>query len=145
VPQSIFLADSSIYENIAFGTPKENICHEKVKVAASKANISSLIESWPEQYNTLIGERGTRLSGGQKQRIGIARALYKGAKIIIFDEATSALDDNTENIVMESINSLDPDLTLIIIAHRTSTLSSCDKIYRIVDKRIIEEDIPHKM
>lgn len=144
VPQSIFLADSTIYENIAFGTPKENISYEKVKAAASKANISNLIESWPEQYNTVIGERGIRLSGGQKQRIGIARALYKGAKIIIFDEATSALDHDTESIVMESINSLDPDLTLIIIAHRTSTLSSCDKIYRIADKRIIEKDIPHK-
>ena len=110
VPQSIFLADISIEENIAFGVPKENINSSRVRVAAKKAQISTFIESLPNQYNSYVGERGVRLSGGQRQRIGIARALYKKSDIIVFDEATSSLDNQTEIAVMEAIDSLEKEL-----------------------------------
>lgn len=128
VPQSIYLTDSTIEENIAFGLAKDNIDFARVQQAARRAQIADLIETWPEQYQTVIGERGVRLSGGQRQRIGIARALYKQADVIIFDEATSALDQETEGAVMDAINSLGEDLTIFIIAHRLTTLKNCDLI-----------------
>jgi ATP-binding cassette subfamily B protein len=128
VPQSIYLADSSIEENIAFGVPAQDIDHIRVRLAASQAQISDVIESWPLQYKTKIGERGIRLSGGQRQRIGIARALYKQANVIIFDEATSALDGDTEKMVMDAVDGLNKDLTVLIIAHRLTTLKNCDII-----------------
>jgi ABC-type bacteriocin/lantibiotic exporter with double-glycine peptidase domain len=131
VPQTIFLADSSIEENIAFGIPKDQINHERVRQSALQAQILDSIESWPKKYQTIIGERGIRLSGGQRQRIGIARALYKQASVIIFDEATSALDSKTENAVMNAIESLDADLTLLIIAHRLTTLKNCTQIIEL--------------
>ena len=131
VPQSIFLADSSIEENIAFGIPKDRINHERVRRAAKQAQIADIIETWPKQYQTFVGERGVRLSGGQRQRIGIARALYKHADIIIFDEATSALDNETEAAVMQAIEELHEDLTVLIIAHRLTTLKSCDVIVEL--------------
>jgi ATP-binding cassette subfamily B protein len=136
VPQGIYLADSSIEENIAFGIPIEDINHNKVKLVAAQAQISDVIESWPLQYKTKIGERGIRLSGGQRQRIGIARALYKQAKVIIFDEATSALDSNTEKTVMEAVDKLHKDLTVLIIAHRLTTLKNCDLIVELEDGMI---------
>ena len=128
MPQTIFLSDSTILENIAFGIKKNQIDLDRVKDAAIKAQIYDTIENLPDKYDTVVGERGVRLSGGQRQRIGIARALYKNAKIIIFDEATSSLDNNTEYEVMKSINQLDKELTIIIVAHRISTLKNCDKI-----------------
>lgn len=131
VPQSVFLSDSSIEENIAFGIPKENIDQERVREAAEQAQLADLIDSWPLKYNTFVGERGIRLSGGQRQRIGIARALYKQADVIIFDEATSALDNATERAVMGSIESLSNDLTILIIAHRLTTLNGCDIIVEL--------------
>ena len=131
VPQTIFLADCSILQNIAFGIPVESIDLEIVKRAAKQAQISDLIEGWPDQYETNVGERGVRLSGGQRQRVGIARALYKNASVIFFDEATSALDNNTEDAVMSSIEALDKNLTIFIVAHRLSTLKSCNKIIEI--------------
>ena len=131
VPQAIFLADSTIQENIAFGVPINKIDHVLVKKAAQKAQISDIIETWPNKYNTFVGERGIRLSGGQRQRIGIARALYKQANVIIFDEATSALDNKTEQAVMQSIESLGKDLTVLIIAHRLTTLQNCDQIVEL--------------
>jgi ABC-type multidrug transport system fused ATPase/permease subunit len=133
VPQAIFLADSSIEENIAFGIPKSQIDHERVRHAAKQAQIASIIESWPKQYKTYVGERGVRLSGGQRQRIGIARALYKKADVIIFDEATSALDNETEQEVMKAIEGLSNELTLLIIAHRLTTLKSCSQIIELGD------------
>lgn len=136
VPQTIFLADSSIEENIAFGTPKDQIDHQRVRRAAQQAQIAESIESWPEQYQTFVGERGIRLSGGQRQRIGIARALYKQADVIIFDEATSALDSETELAVMQSIEGLSKDLTLLMIAHRITTLKSCTQIVELEGGRI---------
>ena len=139
VPQAIFLADSTIAENIAFGIPKDQIDHSRVIQAAQQAQISESIESWPMQYQTFIGERGIRLSGGQRQRIGIARALYRQADVIIFDEATSALDNETEKAVMQAINNLSKELTVLIIAHRLTTLEGCTQIIELgegVIKRI---------
>jgi ABC-type multidrug transport system fused ATPase/permease subunit len=128
VPQAIYLADTSIAENIAFGVPVAQIDMSLVKDAAAKAQLSEFVEALPQQYQNRVGERGISLSGGQRQRIGIARALYKQAEVIIFDEATSALDNNTEEAVMQAIDSLSKDLTILIIAHRLSTLDSCQYI-----------------
>lgn len=131
VPQVIFLADISIAENIAFGLPTTKIDMNRVKLCARQAQIADTIESWDEGYDTRVGERGVKLSGGQRQRIGIARALYKQADVIIFDEATSALDNETETAVMHSINSLSAELTLILVAHRLSTLKNCTHIIEV--------------
>lgn len=131
VPQAIFLADSSVEENIAFGLPTEQIDQARVRKAAQLAQIADTIESWPDGYQTHVGERGVRLSGGQRQRIGIARALYKRADVIIFDEATSALDNETELAVMRAIENFSKDLTVLIIAHRLSTLKNCTQIVEV--------------
>jgi ABC-type bacteriocin/lantibiotic exporter with double-glycine peptidase domain len=131
VPQTIFLADISIEENIAFGVPIDQIDKTLVRQAAEQAQIADIIESLPMQYQTFVGERGIRLSGGQRQRIGIARALYKQADVIIFDEATSALDNETEQAVMQAIDSLSKDLTLLIIAHRLTTLKNCTQVVKL--------------
>ena len=144
VPQSIFLADASIAENIAFGVPKDQINWERLRLAAANANISSFIESAEFGYDTLVGERGSRLSGGQKQRIGIARALYKNAKVLVLDEATSALDNSTESSVMNAINSLSNKYTIIIIAHRLSTVSKCDKVFDISNGCVINTLYPRE-
>ncbi len=136
VPQAIFLADSTIEENIAFGVPIDQIDHQRVRQAAQQAQIADSIESWTKQYQTFVGERGIRLSGGQRQRIGIARALYKQADVIIFDEATSALDNETEQAVMQAIEGLNEDLTILIIAHRLSTLKNCTQIVELSEGSI---------
>lgn len=131
VPQNIFLADLTIEENIAFGVPRDKIDIYRVRKAAEQAQIADSIESWPQKYLTLVGEHGVRLSGGQRQRIGIARALYKEADVIIFDEATSALDSETELTVMQAIEALGKNLTILIIAHRLSTLKNCSHIVKL--------------
>lgn len=131
VPQDIFLVDSSVAENIALGKRVEVIDYERVKFVAQQAKIAETIESWPEGYDTVVGERGVRLSGGQRQRLGIARALYSDPTIIIFDEATSALDSETEEDVMQSIEMLNGKLTILIVAHRTTTLKNCDEIIQL--------------
>ena len=136
VSQSIFLTDGTIEENIAFGVPKEKINHDLVVEAAQKARISSVIESWSEKYQTIVGERGVRISGGQIQRIGIARALYRKADILILDEATSALDVSTEQAVMSGIEELSSELTIFIIAHRLTTIKSCTSIIEIGNSTI---------
>jgi ATP-binding cassette, subfamily B, bacterial PglK len=141
VPQTIYLIDGSITENIALGVPLEEVDFQLVQESARKAQIHDAIRSWDNQYNTIVGERGVRISGGQRQRIAIARALYKKASIIIFDEATSALDSETENSVMESILSLDKDLTIIIVAHRLSTLKNCTNIIELSDGKILRQGI----
>jgi ATP-binding cassette subfamily B protein len=136
VPQNIFLADSSVAENIAFGIPKEKIDMERMQKAAMQAQISTTIESWSHQYETIVGERGIRLSGGQRQRIAIARALYKGADVFIFDEATSALDSDTENLVMDAIENISKEITIFMVAHRVSTLKNCDLIFELMEGKI---------
>jgi ABC-type multidrug transport system fused ATPase/permease subunit len=131
VPQSIFLTDATIEENIAFGVPVSLIDQERVREAASQAQLAQTIEGWTLGYQTRVGERGIMLSGGQRQRIGIARALYKQADVIIFDEATSALDNDTERAVMDAIGQLDARLTVFMIAHRLTSLRHCTKVIEV--------------
>jgi ATP-binding cassette subfamily B protein len=137
VPQSIYLADASIAENIAFGVPAPQIDRDRVRLAAQQAQISDHIESLVDGYDTRVGERGVRLSGGQRQRIGIARALYKQAEVIILDEATSALDNATEQAVMDAISAVGEGLTVLIIAHRLTTLRNCDQIVELRQGRVV--------
>ncbi len=136
VPQTIFLIDESISSNIAFGIKREEIDHDKVAKAAQLANLDRFVEDLPEKYDTLVGENGVKLSGGQRQRIGIARALYNEPEVLVLDEATSALDGITENYVMEAIESLSNKLTLIIVAHRITTIENCDMIYFLEEGKI---------
>jgi len=131
VPQAIFIADASITENIAFGSPIEKIDFDRVKRAALNAGIASTIELWADGYKTMVGERGVRLSGGQRQRIGIARALYKQAEVLVLDEATSSLDNETEGEVMSGIDQLSSEITILMVAHRLTTLKNCNKIIQI--------------
>lgn len=131
VPQNIFLVDGTIEENIALGVPRDQIDQSRARRAAEQAQLAELIEGWPQQYQTNVGERGGRLSGGQRQRIGIARALYKQADVLVFDEATSALDDETERSVMEAIENLSEELTVLIIAHRVTTLRQCTQVVEL--------------
>ena len=139
VPQSIFLSDTSITENIAFGIPKEQIDQSLVESVAQQAQLGDTIKSMPNGFETLVGERGIRLSGRQRQRIGIARALYRQAEVLVFDEATSSLDNSTEFAVMKQISSLDRNITLLIIAHRLTSLSSCDFIIELEDGQIVRK------
>ena len=133
VPQDIFLIDSTFISNIAFGVDESKVDMERVKLVCKAAQISEFIEGSKYGYNTHVGERGMQLSGGQKQRIGIARALYKKSQILILDEATSALDTLTEQKVMKAINSFNPNLTIISIAHRLSTLKDYDRLIYLND------------
>jgi len=145
VPQSIYLADATIAENIAFGVNAHHIDLERVRIAATKAQVAEFIDTLPEQYRTVVGERGVRLSGGQRQRIGLARALYKQADVLILDEATSALDDTTENAVMRGIESLSREMTVLMIAHRISTLRDCDIVIELKDGCLVREARYHEL
>ena len=131
VPQSIFLSDDTILNNIAFGVKEDEIDKLLIEEVAAKAQLLDHINSLPERFNTEVGERGVRLSGGQRQRIGIARALYKRASVLILDEATSALDNENEDSVIDAIENISSDITLIMIAHRLSTLRRCNEIISI--------------
>jgi ATP-binding cassette, subfamily B, bacterial PglK len=139
VPQSIYLADTTVAENIAFGVPRDAIDLQRVQQVARQAQIADFIESRPEGYNACVGERGIRLSGGQRQRIGIARALYKQASVLVFDEATSALDNATEQSVMEAIEGLNRDLTILLVAHRLTTVRRCDTIVELEHGRVVAQ------
>jgi ABC-type multidrug transport system fused ATPase/permease subunit len=138
IPQSIFLMDDTIQRNIAFGVPDELIDQDKMKLSVTTACLDELIDDLPDGLNTVIGEAGTRLSGGQRQRIGIARALYHEREILVLDEATSALDNETEKYVSEAINALAGNKTLIMIAHRLTTVENCDRIYLMEHGQIIK-------
>jgi ABC-type multidrug transport system fused ATPase/permease subunit len=131
VPQAIYIADGSIAENIAFGVPHRQIDLARVKQAAEQAQIASFIETTLGGYNSIVGERGIRLSGGQRQRLGIARAIYKQAQVLVFDEATSALDTATEEAVIRAVESLSQDYTIVMIAHRLSTLRQCNRVIKL--------------
>ncbi len=139
VPQSIYLSDATLAENIAFGVPREAIDMARVRQAARQAQIADFIEGQPRGYQSFVGERGIRLSGGQRQRIGIARALYKQASVLVFDEATSALDNATEQGVMDAIQSLNRDLTILLIAHRLTTVQRCDIIIELEHGRVVAQ------
>lgn len=136
VPQSIFLTDASIRENIALGVHPSEIDDDRVRLAAQQAQIAKHIEANPRGYDAAVGERGVRLSGGQRQRIGIARALYRSASVLVLDEATSALDNETERQVMQAIETLDRELTILVIAHRLSTVQRCDAIVELESGRV---------
>ncbi len=136
VPQSIFLIDATIKENIAFGVDKDKIDIEKVVAASKIAQIHSIVNEMPNQYLSNVGEKAVQISGGQRQRIAIARALYKNLKIIVLDEATSALDTTTENRLMEAIDKVDKDITMLMVAHRLSTLKDCNKIIEFENGKI---------
>ena len=139
VPQSIFLSEGSIAENIAFGLSAEDINLEKVTKAVRLAHLDALVDSLPLGLDTKVGERGVQLSGGQRQRIGIARALYNDADILVFDEATSALDGITEKVIMDAIQELSGKKTIIMIAHRLKTVANCDIIYFIDKGKVVEQ------
>lgn len=139
VPQSIFLADSSIRENIGFGLPLESIDEQRIRRAASMAHLDGLLRELPEGLETRVGERGVQLSGGQRQRIGIARALYHDADVLILDEATSALDGITEKLIMDAIHDFSGKKTIVMIAHRLSTVRKCDIIYFMSEGRVIDQ------
>ena len=136
VPQAVFLADTTIIENIAFGIDKQNIDYKRVVQVAEQSHISEFINNLPSGFETIVGERGVKISGGQRQRIGIARALYKQADVMVFDEATSALDERTEKEVMRSIDTIERGITILIIAHRISTLKNCNKIVQVSNKSL---------
>jgi ATP-binding cassette, subfamily B, bacterial PglK len=138
VPQSIFLIDDTLEKNIAFGVPEHEIDRQKLDNAIIASQLSELVEQLPNGLDTMVGERGVLLSGGQRQRVGIARALYHEREILIFDEATAALDNETEALVTESIQSLSGIKTMIIIAHRLSTLEHCDRIYMLERGRVVK-------
>jgi ATP-binding cassette, subfamily B, bacterial PglK len=139
IPQSIYLLDSSISRNIAFGIPDDQIEEKKLNEAIEAAQLKELVDKLPEGVKTRIGERGVRLSGGQQQRIGIARALYNNPQVLIMDEATSALDNITEKVVIEAIERLRGDRTIIMIAHRLTTVQNCDIIYMMQDGQVVEQ------
>ncbi len=140
VPQSVYLTDDTIRNNVAFGIPEDEIEDENIWSALKQARLDEYVRTLPYGLDTIVGERGIKFSGGQRQRIAIARTMYYDPEILVLDEATSALDDETERAVMESIDSLQGKKTLIIIAHRLSTIQKCNKIYEVVDKKIVERD-----
>lgn len=138
VPQSIFLMDDTVRNNIAFGIPAETIEDKYIWEALEKAQLKDFVEKLPYGLDTIVGERGVKFSGGQRQRVAIARALYNKPEILVLDEATAALDNETETAVMESIDALQGQITMIIVAHRLTTIRNCDKIYEIKDGVAVE-------
>ena len=141
IPQSIYLIDESIRDNIAFGIDRDKISDERIWEVLEEAQLKEFVEELPEGLDTTIGDRGVRLSGGQRQRIGIARALYNDPEILVFDEATSALDNDTEAAVMEAVNSFHGKKTMIIIAHRLNTIEKCDIIYKVENMELIRTSL----
>lgn len=139
VPQSIFLSEGTIAENVAFGLPVKDINLEQVNTALQLANLTNLVAQLPSGIDTKVGERGVQLSGGQRQRIGIARALYHQADVLVFDEATSALDGITEKVIMDAIHEFSGQKTIIMIAHRLQTVQKCDIIYLMDQGRIVDQ------
>ena len=136
IPQTIYLSDDNIRNNIAFGIEEEKIDDKAVEQAIKKAQLYDFVQSLPDKLNTFVGDRGIRLSGGQRQRIGIARALYHDPDVLVLDEATSALDNETEQAVMEAIESLQGLKTMIIIAHRLTTIRNADLIYEVENGKV---------
>lgn len=140
IPQTIFLSDETIRANVAFGIEEDKIDDDMVWAALKEAQLDEFVKSQPDGLDSMVGERGVRISGGQRQRIGIARALYDNPEILVLDEATSALDSETESAVMEAIDRLSGSKTLIIIAHRLTTIKNCDYVFKIEDGQIYSVD-----
>jgi ATP-binding cassette, subfamily B, bacterial PglK len=145
VSQSIYLTDDTLKRNVAFGLPNEQIDDLAVRRAIKAAQLEEFICTLPEGIETVVGERGIRLSGGQRQRIGIARALYHDPAVLVLDEATSALDGATEREVMEAVSALQGNKTIIVVAHRLSTVANCNRLFRLEYGRVIEEGTPAEM
>ncbi len=141
IPQSIYLVDEPIRVNIAFGIEEDQIDDDRIWEVLKEAQLADFVRSLPEGIYTKIGDRGVRLSGGQRQRIGIARALYHDPEILVLDEATSALDGDTEQALMEAVNSFHGKKTMIIIAHRLHTIEKCDFIYKVENEKILATTI----
>lgn len=141
VPQSVYLTDDTIRNNVAFGEDKDIIDDERIWKALEQAQLKEFVRNLPKGLDTIVGERGIRFSGGQRQRIAIARVLYTNCEIIVLDEATSALDNETEKAIMESIDALQKEKTLIIVAHRLSTLKNCDRVFEIADGKAKEVEL----
>ena len=139
VPQSIFLTDDTIRNNIAFGLPRDQIDDAAVWNSLCSAQLEQFVKGLPEGLDTQIGEGGVRLSGGQRQRIGIARALYQNPSVLVLDEATSSLDTVTEGDFIDAVRALKGGKTLIIVAHRLTTIEHCDYLFRVGDGKIVEE------
>ena len=140
VPQHIFLSDDTVAANIAFGVDPKNIDQRAVEKTSKIANLHEfVVDELSQQYQTTVGERGIRLSGGQRQRIGIARALYHNPQVLILDEATSSLDNETEKAVMDAVNNLDKDITIILIAHRLNTVKNCDIIFKLDKGKVVDQ------
>jgi ABC-type multidrug transport system fused ATPase/permease subunit len=145
VPQSMFLTDDSLRRNVAFGLAEEQIDEAAVWRALRAAQLDGFVQTLPDGLDTVVGERGVRLSGGQRQRIGIARALYHDPSVLVLDEATSSLDTMTENSVMQAVRSLKGSKTIIIVAHRLSTVEYCDRLYRLESGKVVEQGKPGEM
>jgi ABC-type bacteriocin/lantibiotic exporter with double-glycine peptidase domain len=139
IPQQVYLLDESILENVAFGIDHPEIDESKVWRALEQAQLADYVRSLPEGLETIVGDRGIRLSGGQRQRVGIARAMYEDPPILVLDEATSSLDSETEKAVMEAVMGFQGNKTMIIVAHRLSTIEHCDIVYKIDEKTIVRE------
>ena len=140
IPQTIYLSDDTIRNNVAFGIKQEDIDEKAVIEALKKAQLYDFVQTLDQGLETFVGDRGVRLSGGQRQRIGIARALYYDPEVLVLDEATSALDTDTETAVMEAIDSLKGHKTMVIIAHRLSTIRNADSIYEVTNGNAIKRD-----
>ena len=141
VPQSIFLTDDTLRRNVAFGLADEQIDDAAVQRAIRAAQLEEFVAGLPDGLETLVGERGIRLSGGQRQRIGIARALYHDPAVLVLDEATSALDTDTELGVMQAVTALQGNKTILIVAHRLSTVEHCDRLYRLEQGMVVAEKV----
>ncbi len=139
IPQSIYLSDDTVLRNVAFGVPEEEISLVEVERAVKLAGLNEVVEALPKGLETIVGDDGIRLSGGERQRIGIARALYHDPDLLVLDEATSALDNETESRIVDSILGLSPAKTILVVAHRLSTVKRCDRVYLVADGRIIDE------
>jgi len=139
VPQSIFLTDDTLRRNVAFGLPESQIDDSAVWRALEYAQLDEFVRELPQRLETVVGERGVRLSGGQRQRIGIARALYHDPNVLVLDEATSSLDTTTESGVMEAVRSLHGQKTILIVAHRLSTVAHCDHVFRLGNGKLADE------
>jgi ABC-type multidrug transport system fused ATPase/permease subunit len=139
IPQDVFLTDNSLRANVAIGLDESNINDIKLYEALRQAHLSDLVKQLPEGVSSLLGERGVRLSGGQGQRVALARSFYYGRNVLVLDEATSSLDHETEGKIVEEIKHLKGKKTLIVIAHRLTTVQHCNRIYRLEKGRIVEQ------
>jgi ABC-type bacteriocin/lantibiotic exporter with double-glycine peptidase domain len=145
LPQQVFLIDNTLRQNVALGYDKDEIDDLKIHEALRKARLSDLVKQLPRGIDTMLGERGVRLSGGQRQRVALARAFYHERNILVMDESTSALDQETENEIIAEIQQLKGEKTMIVIAHRLTTVQNCDRIYRLDQGRIVEQGSPEEI